>query len=262
MLRGGIPYPSVPVQFRFNDHNIVVNISDRDALLTDIRKRFRGRQGFALATINLDHLVKLHRSSTYRAAYAKQDLVVADGNPIVWLSRLAGHRVDLIPGSDLLLPMLELAAIEGVPVGFFGSTRQALADAADVLRKTIKGLNIAWTGSPEMGFDPEGDEAKTALEQMQAAGVVLCILALTAPRQEGFAAFGRSIAPGIGFCSFGAGLDFVTGRQIRAPRWVQALAMEWLWRALSSPRRMIPRYAACAAILPREAISALRQRGK
>jgi UDP-N-acetyl-D-mannosaminuronic acid transferase (WecB/TagA/CpsF family) len=56
-------------------------------------------------------------------------------------------------------------------------------------------------------------------------------------------------------------VDFVAGQQTRAPEWVRALAMEWLWRALSSPRRMVPRYAACAAILPGQAVQAWRLRG-
>ena len=52
----------------------------------------------------------------------------------------------------------------------------------------------------------------------------------------------------------------LAGHQARAPAWVRHLALEWLWRALSSPRRLIPRYAACAAILPGQVIHALRLR--
>jgi exopolysaccharide biosynthesis WecB/TagA/CpsF family protein len=248
------------VQFRFPDYKITVNIPNREGLLSDIRARFRDGRGFALATINLDHMVKLRSLADYRAAYARQDLSVADGNPIVWLSRIAGTPVDLVPGSDLLVPILQLAAAEKMPVGFYGSTDEVLSGAAAVLRKDIPGLNIVWSKSPPMGFDPRGPDAASDAAAMQAAGVRLCILSLSAPRQEAFAAFGRDIAPAIGFCSFGAGLDFVVGRQVRAPRWVQALALEWLWRALSSPRRLIPRYATCAVILPLEMWSAFKQR--
>ncbi|MBE0554679.1 MAG: WecB/TagA/CpsF family glycosyltransferase, partial [Rhodobacteraceae bacterium] len=56
------------------------------------------------------------------------------------------------------------------------------------------------------------------------------------------------------------GLDFLAGSQTRAPRWVRAMAMEWLWRALSAPRRLIPRYARCFAILPGQVAGALRLR--
>lgn len=248
------------MHFRFSDQTITVNIPDRASLLEEIRSRLRGGTGFALATINLDHLVKLRASAEYRAVYAAQDLIVADGNPIVWLSRLAGRPVGLVPGSDMLRPILQLAADERMPVAFFGSTEPVLQQASAKLRDQIPGLNVVWTGSPAMGFDPAGQDAQTALRAMQAAGARLCIVSLSAPRQERFAAFGRTIAPEIGFCGFGAGLDFVVGQQRRAPVWIRKLALEWLWRALSAPRRLIPRYAACAAILPGQALAALRLR--
>ena len=239
-----------PVQFRFPDQTLRVNMPDQPGLMAEIRARLRDGDGFSLATLNLDHLVKLRASPAYRAAYAAQDLVVADGNPIVWLSRLAGRPVSLVPGSDLLRPLLHLAAAEGMPVAFFGSSPEVLDRAAAHLTKEIANLTVVWTGAPSMGFDPTGPEAEAAVAAMQAAGARLCILSLSAPRQETFAAFGRTRAQAIGFCCFGAGLDFVAGQQHRAPEWMRRLALEWLWRALSSPRRLIPRYAACAAILP------------
>ncbi|WP_435257488.1 WecB/TagA/CpsF family glycosyltransferase [Thioclava sp. FR2] len=248
------------MQFRFPDQTITVNFSDREKLLAEVRRRFRAGHGFALGTINLDHLVKLRRSSAFRKLYAAQDLIVADGNPIVWLSRLAKKPVSLVPGSDLLRPILELAAKENMPVAFFGSQSEVLGKAAAKLTAEIPDLFVIWTQAPAMGFDPAGDDAKAALHLMRDKGVRLCILALTSPKQEAFAILGRELAPEIGFCCFGAGLDFVAGHQTRAPAWVRAIAMEWLWRALSSPRRLVPRYAACAAILPKEVIEAVQQR--
>ncbi len=89
-----------------------------------------GGEGFALATLNLDHLVKLRASGAFRRAYGAQDLVVADGNPIVWLSRLAGRKVELVPGgSDMVLPLAEVAADEGVRVALVGSTEESLVAA-------------------------------------------------------------------------------------------------------------------------------------
>ncbi len=248
------------MQFCISDDIITVNTPTQAALLDQVATRFQKQRGFALATLNLDHLVKLRADAGFRAAYAAQDFVVADGNPIVWLSRLARQPVELVPGSDLLRPMLELAAAYGVKVAFYGSTDEVIATAKARLMAEISGLNVVWTGSPPMGFDPKGPQADAALVAMNTAGVGLCILSLSAPRQEIFAIRGRTLAPKTGFCSFGAGLDFIADRQVRAPAWVRSIAMEWLWRALSSPRRLIPRYAACAVMLPGLAVDALRQR--
>ena len=248
------------MQFQFAPYAIAVNIADKATLLANVAQRFAARQGFALATINLDHLVKLHRSESFRATYAAQDLVVADGNPIVWLSRLAGRPVSLVPGSDMVLPLAEAAARAGVGVALVGSTDAALQAAATHLMQTVPGLIVVMRHAPAMGFDPESDEAARVLAELAARKVGLCFLALGSPKQETFAARGRRLAPDVGFASIGAGLDFLAGTQPRAPAWVRAIAMEWVWRVLTSPRRLIPRYAACIAILPGEIATALRQR--
>ena len=248
------------MQFSFDRSIVNVNIANAAALLAQVKHRLAQRQGFALATINLDHLVKLARSAEFRASYAAHDLIVADGNPIVWLSRLARRPVSLVPGSDMVLPLAQAAAEAGVGVALIGSTEAALEAAGLHLMTTIPGLIVTLKIAPAMGFDPAGEEATRLLREIAARDIGLCFIALGAPKQEAFAARGRLLAPRTGFASVGAGLDFLAGTQNRAPKWVQAIAMEWLWRALSSPRRLIPRYAACAAILPGQIRAALKLR--
>jgi N-acetylglucosaminyldiphosphoundecaprenol N-acetyl-beta-D-mannosaminyltransferase len=128
------------------------------------------------------------------------------------------------------------------------------------LQAEAPGLTIARQIAPPMGFDPDGTEARAILGQLEAEQIGLCFLALGAPKQERLAALGRQIAPSVGFASIGAGLDFLAGSQTRAPAWARAIAMEWAWRMLSAPRRLVPRYAACVAILPGQALLAWRQR--
>lgn len=250
----------VKVKFRIASSVITVTHPSRAALLSGVRRRLAARQGFALATINLDHLVKLHLNPSFRSAYARQDMVVADGHPIVWLSHLAGRPVSLVTGSDLVLPLASEAAAQGATLALVGSTPATLSAAAEHMKRLIPGLEVVLQISPAFGFDPEGDAAADVLAQMRDSGAQLCFLALGAPKQEIMAARGRRVAPETGFVSVGAGLDFLAGSQARAPHWMRKLAMEWLWRALSSPRRLIPRYAACMAILPTEAVRALRIR--
>jgi len=232
----------------------------RAGLETELRRRFAAGEGFALATINLDHLVKMSGSKDFLQAYGGQDLVVADGRPIVWLSQLARRPVELMPGSDMVLPLCHWAAEAKVPVALVGSTQVALEDAAQALGQQVPGLDIAMRHAPSGVFDPLGPEADEILNQLDVKGIRLCFLALGAPKQEMLARRGRAMAPQVGFASVGAGLDFLGGHQRRAPRWIRALALEWLWRALSSPTRMLPRYARCFAILPGHVIRALRMR--
>ncbi|SIS53571.1 polymer biosynthesis protein, WecB/TagA/CpsF family [Roseivivax lentus] len=246
--------------FETGETRIAVTVRDRAALDAQLRERMRRGEGYALATINLDHLVKLRRDPAFRAAYAAHDLVTADGNPIVWLGRLAGHDLSLVTGSDAIVPMCRTAAQLGVKVGFVGSTDAVLQAARAYLRGEVPNLEIAFAEAPPMGFDPDGPDAADILDRAAAAGAGLLFLALGAPKQERFAALGRRLQPEMGFASIGAGLDFFSGTQRRAPAWMRRFALEWVWRMLSDPRRLALRYTDCAAILPREVFSALRQR--
>lgn len=216
--------------------------------------------GFALATLNLDHLVKLKASPEFREAYAAQDLVTADGNPIVWLSNLARTPVDLLPGADLVIPLACVAADHGRPVALVGSTDESLARAAQTLTTAVPNLRIAAMIAPPMGFDPMGEAAGEILDELAAKNVGLTFIALGAPKQELFAAHGRKRSPRVGFASIGAGLDFLSGQQVRAPIWVRRLALEWLWRILNDPVRLGSRYAKCVAILPEQVSNSIKGR--
>ena len=230
---------------------VVVTVSNRDALLADLRQRFETATGFSVATLNLDHVVKLRRDPAFRAAYARQTHVTADGNPIVWLSRLAGQRdIRLVPGSELVDPVAGLAVQCGADVALFGATDTSLAAAAHALEARHPGLKVVSRQAPPMGFDPEGALADEAIAAIGASGARLVFVALGAPKQERFAARALECLPQVGFLSIGAGLDFLSGAQKRAPQWVQTLCAEWLWRMASDPRRLATRYGACLAALP------------
>lgn len=239
---------------------VTVSVPDQTALLNELGRRFEQGEGFSLATLNLDHVVKLGRDDSFAKAYAEHTHVTADGNPIVWLSRLAGQRVALIPGSELIEPMTSVAVSKNAPIALFGATDEALSAAAEALQMRHPGLKVALTLSPAMGFDPEGVAADDAIQAISESRAQLVFLALGAPKQEVFAARAHALQPGVGFVSIGAGLDFIAGSQQRAPAWVRAIAAEWLWRMLGNPKRLMGRYAACIAVLPKMTWRALRTR--
>jgi exopolysaccharide biosynthesis WecB/TagA/CpsF family protein len=248
------------MDFTFGTVHVRITHPDREALSSEVTARLAAGRGFRLATLNLDHIVKLRRDPAFARAYAAHDIVVADGNPVVWVARLAGQPVGLVPGSDMVLPLARVAAGLGLPVSLVGTTAPALAASRAEMARTIPGLRTGLDFAPPMGFDPEGEGARALALRLAALGPGLCFVALSAPRQERFAAFAGRIAPQTGFASVGAGLDFIAGLQVRAPGWMRGLALEWLWRMGTAPRRMVPRYAACAAVLPGLALQALRQR--
>lgn len=248
------------MEFNTAGEKVCITVPNRAALEARVSALLAQNKGFALATLNLDHLVKLRQSAAFRRAYAAHELVTADGNPIVWAARLAGRPVSLVPGSDAVLPLARLAARQGVAVALVGSTPAALAAAKSALERDVRDLQVVACIAPPMGFDPDSPEAEALLSEVAASGARLCFIALGAPRQERLAARGRGVAPQVGFVSVGAGLDFIAGVQARAPAWVRRLSAEWLWRALSDPRRLALRYLRCMAILPGQLGRALLMR--
>lgn len=248
------------MEFTIDQYRLAVDVPDWTTLEQLVATRFAAKQGFALATLNLDHLVKLRTDMDFRAAYKAQDFVVADGNPIVWMSYLAGKKVTLMPGSDTILPLCRLAAKMDVAVGLVGTTDNSLKLSAEALEAQVPGLRVTTRIAPPFGFDPQGGQADEILRQLEANDVGLCFIALGAPKQELFAARGRLTAPSVGFASIGAGLDFLSGSQLRAPGWVRTIQMEWLWRMLENPSRMFVRYMRCFAILPEHLLKSVALR--
>lgn len=238
---------------------ITVTATSQAALLTDLEQRLDRREAFSLATLNLDHIVKIIRDPAFRAAYARQSIVTADGNPVVWLCRLAGQDVSLVPGADLVDPLAALCARLGLGVALVGSTETSLQVASETLTARYPGLQVVLQIAPSMQFDPEGAEARMAIARIIESDCALVFLALGAPKQEIFAAYAQTQVKA-GLVSIGAGLDFISGAQSRAPRLFRFFAAEWLWRLLRNPRRFLARYGACFAVLPRAGLAALRAR--
>jgi exopolysaccharide biosynthesis WecB/TagA/CpsF family protein len=244
-IRSATVVPARP----FSEIDLVNTASARD-LLRNIRDRIDTGSAFAVATLNLDHVVKLRTRDDFLAAYRRHAYVVADGRPVVWLRRLARSPVDLVTGADLIEPLMAMAARQGTPVAFLGATEDTLRAAAEILERRHPGLKIVARIAPPYGLDPEGPEAKAALDDLARSGARLCLVSLGAPKQELLAARGLGVVPGCGFVSIGAGLDFIAGHQRRAPRWMRRFALEWLWRFLNDPRRLAARYLACFRVLP------------
>ncbi len=205
---------------------------------------------FGVFTLNLDHVVKLRRNAEFRAAYRAARYVTADGLPIVWAGRLTGLNVGRVTGADLIEPLCAAAAKSGQPVFLFGGRFEALAGAARHLTAQCPALNIAGALAPEANFDPTSGQAVAYAHLIAESGAKICFVALGAPKQEVFTSVAVEVTQGVAFVCIGAGLDFLAGTQTRAPKLVQALGAEWLWRLLSNPGRMAKRYLECLLVLP------------
>ena len=244
---------SVAADFSVVIEGVTINLPTLQAATDAALARAMAGQGFALFTLNLDHLVKLRTSPDFRAAYERAGLVTADGWPIVWLAQRQGVHPDRASGADMVLPVCEGAAAQGSPIYFVGPGPQAQAAALEILKARYPTLNIAGRETPKFpaadtaaelaAFDLDGLAAR-----INASGASLCFLSLGAPKQELLADALSRRCPTVGFLCVGAALDFISGKVQRAPVWMQRSKLEWFWRLASDPKRLALRYWRCGVL--------------
>ena len=231
-------------------HARVDDVTMAEALQT-ISGLVARRRGGIVCTPNVDHLVLLEDDPRLRAAYASASLVLADGMPIVWASRLLGAPLrEKVSGSDLIGPLLALAAAERWRVYLVGGGEGSAARAAERLKVDAPGLEIvgidARTIDIDIDIDRGHDHDPSAcfglVAGVTAARPDLVLVALGCPKQEiVMHRIAGAIRPAV-CIGIGAGLDFLAGAVPRAPRWMSAAGLEWLYRLAREPRRLWRRY--------------------
>jgi N-acetylglucosaminyldiphosphoundecaprenol N-acetyl-beta-D-mannosaminyltransferase len=225
-----------------------VNIRNPAHAVDSIIKRLSHPDSFLVCTLNLDHLVKLRAASNLAAAYARAEFVTADGFPIVTLSRLRGCRLLRTTGADLIKPLCAAAAQRRLSIFLMGSTFEVLRGSAHRLAASFPELDIAGVYAPPQNFSLQSATVDEAISVIQRSGARLCFLALGAPLQELFGLHAIDKTQGIAFLPIGAGLDFLTGAQVRCPPYLQNMNLEWAWRLARDPRRLSMRYLRCAIL--------------
>jgi exopolysaccharide biosynthesis WecB/TagA/CpsF family protein len=221
---------------------VEINLATTPAARAEVARRALGRNGFTLFTLNLDHLGKLGADPDFRAAYRRANLVTADGWPIVWLARRAGVALERACGADLVEPICEDAAARGLPTYFIGPGRIAQALAIQVLEQRHPGLLVAGAEAPRFEQNVDERQIDAIAKRLKRSRARLCFVSLGAPKQELLADALARACPDVGFICVGAALDFISGKSRRAPRWLQRLNLEWLWRFSCEPRRLLRRY--------------------
>jgi N-acetylglucosaminyldiphosphoundecaprenol N-acetyl-beta-D-mannosaminyltransferase len=198
--------------------------------------------GGAVFTPNVDHLVRAEEDATFRAAYRRAELSLADGMPVVWLSRALPQPLpERVAGADLLWPLLEAAAQRRLRVFLLGGAPGVAERAQARLEKEL-GVEVVGTCSPKVGPRGECADLEAIEAQLRTARPDLVIVALGSPKQELFIEQIRArVRPAV-LLGLGAGLDFIAGTVRRAPPWISRAGLEWLFRLVQEPRRLWHRY--------------------
>ncbi|MDP7017231.1 MAG: WecB/TagA/CpsF family glycosyltransferase [Pirellulaceae bacterium] len=205
-----------------------------------------------VVTPNVDHAVMLQHDVHLQRAYKSAHLVVADGRPILWASKLLGRPIpQLVSGSDLTPALFKYwDRPRKLSVFLLGAMPGVAEVAAERIECRWPHVSVVDTLSPPLGFEYDENECGRIIQRVNAASPDVLVVGLGAPKQEIWTYRHRSqLRAKVALC-VGATIDFLAGEKGRAPHWMRRIGMEWFHRVCSEPKRLAKRYARDGFIFP------------
>lgn len=217
------------------------NVTVPEAIQT-IEQMVASGQPHYLVTANVDFLVQARADIELRRILFDAHLVLCDGTPLVWASRLLGNALpERVAGADLVPLLIRVAAEKGYRLFFLGAAPDSIDAAVKKLNRQYPSLEIAGFYSPPFNKLLEMDHDEI-VRRVKEARPDMLFVSFGCPKQEKwismhYRSLGIPVTAGVG-----ATIDFLAGRVKRAPVWMQRTGTEWIYRLVQEPRRLLRRY--------------------
>ena len=228
----------------------IANVSSSEAI-AKIEQLILSGSSHQVATANLDFARNALRDPYLHRIICDCSLVVPDGAPIIWASKLLRKPLqERVTGVDLVPKIAQLSAERGYGVYLLGSSDANAERAVEVLRESYPNMNIVGRYSPPIRPLDEMDNEEI-ISRIRGAKPDILLVGFGNPKQEiwihrHLSQLNVPVAIGIG-----GSLDMIAGSLLRAPRWMQRMDMEWVFRMVQEPGRLFPRYAKDVTVLLR-----------
>ena len=216
--------------------------------------------GHYVVTPNLDHAVLLAQRPELAEVYQSASLVLGDGRPLVWSSHwLRKPLTERVAGSDLVPAVLQ-AAKRSLKLYLLGARPGVAELAAAKIESKYEHIRVVGYQSPPVGFEHDNELNNRAVRLVAETEPDILILGLGAPKQELWVYRERHrLRAKVAICA-GATIDFIAGERRRAPLWCQRYGLEWAYRVIGEPGRLVPRYARDAYWFPKLLLGELRKK--
>jgi N-acetylglucosaminyldiphosphoundecaprenol N-acetyl-beta-D-mannosaminyltransferase len=222
-------------------------------------KAIESREYTQHMAVNAAKLVSMTKDPELRRIVNDCGIVNADGQAVVWASKVLGDPLpERVAGVDLMHELIAQAEDRGHRPFILGATGESLDRAVDELRRRHPRLQLA--GYRDGYFSQ--DEQPTVAEEIRATGADILFVAISSPTKEYFLAeYGEKMGVPL-VMGVGGSVDIISGVTRRAPRVWQKLGLEWLYRLLQEPRRMFKRYAVTNTVFLTLVLRTLFRRGR
>lgn len=218
--------------------NVDILSITKDCLLKNLKKG-------VLVTPNVDHLVKLQRDRVFYEVYQKAEWVVCDSKILYLLSKLLKQPLpEAIPGSSFFTSYYMYHKDDpGCRIFLLGAREGVAAKAMERINEKVGRRIVVGAHSPSFGFEKDERECEELIGIVNRSGANVLLVGVGAPKQEKWIVRYRDRMPGVDlFMALGATIDFEAGTLKRAPMFWQKIGMEWFYRCLKEPRRLLRRY--------------------
>lgn len=237
-----LPHPGREARLRVDLGGVLIDRVDLHSAVDRIRGFLQSGRTNQIVTVNLDFVAISRREPAFRDTLNGADLAVADGMPLVWVSKLGEEPLaQRLTGVELVDECCQVAVETGTSVFLLGAAPGVADEAADRLRERFPGLRISGVYAPPFG-PLTGEENERILQTIDAARPDFLFVALGAPQQDMWIRANRERLDVPVCMGVGCVLDLLAGVVSRAPGWMQHSGLEWLFRLLQEPSRLWRRY--------------------
>jgi len=235
----GISVSSTPKCDTVNLFGVQVAALRMNELVNIAHEHIHSRKRLLVGVVNVAKIVNMQKDPKLFKCLKEADLVLADGMPIVWLSRLLGDRLpERVAGIDIMLELLKQANDRHYRVYFLGTESQVLQKVVAVVQRDYPGICIA--GYRDGYFDKH--EEQNVAEDIRKSNADMLFVGIKTPQKEYFLQTWQDFV-NVPVChGVGGSFDILAGVTKRAPLWMQKSGLEWAYRFFQEPKRMWKRY--------------------
>lgn len=223
--------------------NTYVNNVSMEQTISEIEEMIANDKKSYIVAINVDVVMKIENDSYLKKIVDSADMVLVDGKPLIWISKMHKQPVKAkISGSDLVPKLCEVAAKKNYTIFILGGKDGIAEKAKKNLEGKHPGIRVVGTYAPPFGFEKNQRELKKTNDIITKAKPDILIACFGCPKQEKYIYENiEKYDAKVSICA-GATVDFLAGNVKRAPKWMSEHGLEWFYRFLQEPKRMFKRY--------------------
>jgi N-acetylglucosaminyldiphosphoundecaprenol N-acetyl-beta-D-mannosaminyltransferase len=215
------------------------NLSMTETLMV-VGKVIEEKKQIHHVVVNAGKIVAMQKDLQLRQSVNESDLINADGQAVVWASKVLGKPLkERVAGIDLMVNLVKMAHEKKYKIFFFGAKE-------DIVKKVVANYSDKYSSEIIAGYRNgyfKKEEERDIAREISESGAHILFVAISSPTKENFLYENRDILSKVNFVmGVGGSFDVVAGKVKRAPFWMQKSGLEWFYRFIQEPKRMWKRY--------------------